>query len=509
MKTAKKILAVMFALVLLTAACLMPAMAAVGTGASDPVITIDTTEAGHTYTAYQVFTGDLSGTAGSYVLSNIVWGDGVSGSALLSAIQADSTFEVSGTNLFASATTAAQVADAMTGSDFTPAMGKKFAKLAYANKSATDSGSDDDSTTIGDLTTDYNLKVNKTGYYLVVDELPNGTEAEAESAFILCVVGDTTVTPKSNSTPTLDKTSGTAHYVSDKVPGDTISYTLKATLPGSGTLAEYTTYKLVFTDKLSTNLTLDSSSIVVKVDGGTAISSTAYSASIDTDNTLTVTIDDVKASPFSCIGGEDITVDYNAELKDTHDSDTSTDNTATLTYSHDPNNSAEYGTTPSAKVRVWTFDFTLTKQFSDGENHTAKFKLYKGNDPADKTSANLIESEKTISANGGTATWSKLPDGAYILEESEWPTGFNKADDLYFTITTTDDGLSRTITPTGGVSANSGTGAVTYTLMNQTGATLPETGGIGTTIFVTVGAVGVLSAGIFLLTNKRVRKEDI
>ena len=36
---------------------------------------------------------------------------------------------------------------------------------------------------------------------------------------------------------------------------------------------------------------------------------------------------------------------------------------------------------------------------------------------------------------------------------------------------------------------------------------LPETGGIGTVIFVALGALAVICSGVFLVTNKRMSKE--
>ncbi len=44
---------------------------------------------------------------------------------------------------------------------------------------------------------------------------------------------------------------------------------------------------------------------------------------------------------------------------------------------------------------------------------------------------------------------------------------------------------------------------------NNKGTVLPETGGIGTTLFVTLGALAVVGTGLFLVTNKRISKEDI
>lgn len=68
-------------------------------------ITINNATDGHTYEAYQVFAGDLSGN----VLSHITWGSGVNGEALLTALKADGTIG----SYFTDCTTAADVAQVL------------------------------------------------------------------------------------------------------------------------------------------------------------------------------------------------------------------------------------------------------------------------------------------------------------------------------------------------------------------------------------------------------------
>ena len=46
------------------------------------------------------------------------------------------------------------------------------------------------------------------------------------------------------------------------------------------------------------------------------------------------------------------------------------------------------------------------------------------------------------------------------------------------------------------------------TIANNAGATLPETGGIGTTLFYVIGALLVVGAGVLLVTKKRMGKAD-
>ena len=49
-------------------------------------------------------------------------------------------------------------------------------------------------------------------------------------------------------------------------------------------------------------------------------------------------------------------------------------------------------------------------------------------------------------------------------------------------------------------------GSLTANVKNQKGSTLPETGGIGTTIFYVLGSILVLGAVILLATRRRMSR---
>lgn len=112
-----------------------------------------------------------------------------------------------------------------------------------------------------------------------------------------------------------------------------------------------------------------------------------------------------------------------------------------------------------------------------------------------------------------------LAGGEYIVTETKAPDGYNK---LTASITMP---LEQGGNPTAGITVtdvNKMLAADGSTLLspiayqnvhvkeieNNKGTVLPETGGIGTTLFITLGALAVIGTGLFLVTNKRISKEN-
>ena len=87
-------------------------------------------------------------------------------------------------------------------------------------------------------------------------------------------------------------------------------------------------------------------------------------------------------------------------------------------------------------------------------------------------------------------------NGVYYLEETISPAGYNKLTARQKFIIS--DGNLDAIFNGGTYSTGSGVHVV-----NKTGSMLPETGGLGTTLFIAVGTIMVLGAAVVLFAKKR------
>jgi LPXTG-motif cell wall-anchored protein len=117
---------------------------------------------------------------------------------------------------------------------------------------------------------------------------------------------------------------------------------------------------------------------------------------------------------------------------------------------------------------------------------------------------------KTVDASG-RITFTGLSAGEYTLSETKTPAGYNTMEDITFTVTYVSNGNVWGVnkyTNSGYVhfdapAANSN--VIKVTVKNTKGSKLPETGGMGTTIFYIVGTVLVLAAAVLLVTRRRMR----
>ena len=140
-------------------------------------------------------------------------------------------------------------------------------------------------------------------------------------------------------------------------------------------------------------------------------------------------------------------------------------------------------------------------------------------DHSDASKMNSMKVTTLVTPADGMIIIRGLAGGEYIVTETKAPDGYNK---LTASITMP---LEQGGNPTAGVNVTdvnktlAADGSPLSTpvafqnvhvkeIENNRGTVLPETGGIGTTLFITLGALAVIGTGLFLVTNKRISKEN-
>lgn len=464
------------------------AMPSVVMAADNGSITITGAKAGHTFEAYQIFTGKVSGNT----LSNIEWGNGVSEKGkkeLGDAKEKAKTLNDSNSKEFAYT---------VSGYLTTPA--------ASANTQ--------------DASRNYVISGLEPGYYLVKDKGPI-TGQDSYTKFILQVVGDKTVAVKNNVPEsykkvkdTNDTTGETTNWQdsADWDIGDKVPFQL------TGTVAEdYKEYKaayqLVFHDTLSQGLTFDENSVKVYTNNSdTPIAADQYTVTYPaTDgHTFDVTIKDVKALDGTVTK---IRVEYEATLNE-HAviGSEGNPNKMYMDFSNNPNSTqgGEKGTTPEDKVIVFTYKAIVNKKDSAKNPLSgAEFTLYK------KVNGNYEPVTKVLSTEneGTTFTFTGLDDGEYKLEETKTPENYNTMDPIEFKIEATHDELKddpKLNTLTGNklsgevlFTTNPAEGTLETDVINYKGSELPDTGGMGTTVLYAAGTLMILAAAAFLVMKKK------
>lgn len=548
MRKVKKLLGLLLAAVMVLAMG-VPTFAASGSY----TLTISGASDGHTYEAYQIFAGDLS--ENEQTLSNVKWGDGVNGEALLAALKGTEEEPTA----YQTCMTAADVAKVLESYENNSSEMKAFADIAGQHLTKTTSGT---ASAYNEDSKSYTISGLAAGYYLVKDKDDSVPGTDAYTDFILKVVQNTTVTPKSD-VPTVekkvqedDKYNQDGGYgngyndVADWNIGDAVPFKLIGTLPTN--FADYDIYQYIFHDTLSDGLDLNEGSIKVYYASDkagtdkTEIPLGKYEVEAPgTEGTDQCSFEVAFADLTSVEGvtaNKYIIVEYTATLnKDAEIGLPGNPNKVYLEFSNNPNSGGEgdTGKTPEDKVIVFTYELDVTKvdgADADTKLEDAEFKLYDENGKyvivdADGKVIGWADNEaggSTLKSDeNGLFKVSGLDDGTYWLKETKAPDGYNLITDpikIEIKATTVNDqdwtameGPADALTAleikvTVGSTTTSGngdteSGIVETDIKNNKGAELPETGGMGTTIFYVLGAILVLGAGGLLIVRRRTDSE--
>jgi len=422
--------------------------------AADHSLTVvDTDKIKHTYNAYQIITGTL-GSDGS--LSDMHWGDGVDNAKLIAALNTNKTILGLEDDLAATATVndVAAVLAKITDAAKVQKLAKVFNDTGVLNadnkKALTKDGNNYTNTALAD------------GWYLVCDEsTPLGTENDSNvkvrSANLLQIVGNTTINTK-HSLPTLDKVivDGENEVDANSASiGEVVTYRLKTKVPD---ITGYDKYFFVVNDTLSKGLTYNDS-LSVKVKGttltldedGPATEKTGnyYVAASDYNETTGTEIKIVFENVVDLFkdykAGDDIVLEYKAILNDKAViTDAGNPNTASLTYSNDPNEDAEgtpaegenppkpdepgpndgdvTGKTPDDIVKTYTTAIKLKKVDNHGTKLTGAMFRITGE------GVNQVVVAGDIFVEDATGTYYKLTDGTYTTTAPTTDTNSKYAD---------------------------------------------------------------------------------
>lgn len=571
----KKRLSVLLASAFAAVLALVMAVPAYAAG-ENFTLTIKSKTAGHTYEAYQVFKGTIS-TDGT-VLSDVEWGDGVDGEAIITALKDDL---IIGSD-FEGVTTASQVADVLKGYQNNSKQLDAFAAIAGAHLV---DGESHDSTggTYEDEESAYVYQVTglDAGYYLVQDASGSPSDsANAKTKFILKVVGKVTVEAKADQPP-IDKvidgeadtdpaTEGDVDYNNASI-GDKVPYKIASRVPS---MDGYNRYWFVVNDTLSAGLTF-SDDVAIKIGSANLTKGKDYTVTqtANPDGTTSIKIVFIDfLEKWSSSTSQDIVITYTATVnEDAVIGNAGNENSANLVFSNNPNVTYDgdepdkgdvAGKTPDSKTYTYVTGVTLLKVDELGNRLTgAQFQItgerenivlvvrdvftldaggtyyklkdgtYTTEDPTPETEDKYesttdkyaLETETVpvttnddVKATGwvgddGKLVFNGLGAGDYTIKELVAPDGYNLLeDDIKLHITWSAPSMGSTEC-TWNASAGDGyqasydnaSGTIQLTVENRSGATLPSTGGMGTTMFYVVGGVLVAGAAVAYVVKRR------
>lgn len=306
------------------------------------------------------------------------------------------------------------------------------------------------------------------------------------------------INEKNTIKPEVDKevkenSTGVYGKENDATIGDTVEF--KSTITTGAGFKDYVLY-----DKMSTGLTLNPGSIkayVIDNNDEVAIDEQYYTVNENVAGyTFTVTFDNefIAKQPRNT----KIVVKYTATLNENATIEgTGNTNETNLKYGND--------TTETKKTTTYTYKFNLKKTDADeNEIKGAEFKLYKDNkeilvvleNEADSIYRVAVAGETGVTIKVGHATIKGLDAGTYYLEEVVSPEGYNKL-------------TSKQEVEVKGKNNDNSFHINDISVVNYTGSLLPETGGIGTMLFITFGLILILGFGLLLVTKLRAYKANI
>ena len=368
------------------------------------------------------------------------------------------------------------------------------------------------------------------GYYMVY---PKGASVKSGNYTSIVSISNTAPNGKVAQKAEWPEITKTADDISVEV-GQKVTYTISGKVPDT---TGYSVYEFTIKDKTSAGLTYDgNNSVKVKIGTQELTAGTDYTfaASPADGNDFELTINLLKAKAGTDPVEYEAKYAYDAVIEVTYTATVNEnaitkidENHATLTYNNDPKDGTKKDTTPPVEVKTYSSKVEIEKV--DGANTATKLK-----------GAKFVLRAKTIGTATGDSHETDIAANKYYYYDStakdvKWVNVTSeKAEDLAkdstITVVTTDDegkakfeglengeyelieveapkGYNLLTTPTpvtiAGSDSDESKLTIKSTIENKSGAQLPSTGGIGTTMFYVFGAALVIGAGVLMVTKRR------
>ena len=336
------------------------------------------------------------------------------------------------------------------------------------------------------------------GYYLVDTTL--GTLCSLDTTNPNVVMEEKNEVPTNVKTVQEDSTNNYGDK-NDADIGQTVNF--KSTITAQAGAENY-----VFHDTMSAGLTYTGVTGITL--NGTAVDASNYTVTAPAADGDTFDVTFTQAFCDTLKANDKIVISYSATLNENAViAGEGNPNTSKVSYGDSSN--TKY--TPDSKTTTYTWDVDVFKYTMNGETEKAladaKFTLSKNSDGSNpialvsegnnvyrvaKTGETGTVTEITTDTTG-KFTIKGLDADTYYLTETAAPAGYNKLAGPV-TIVIGENGVVN-----GTTEAPQGVDEVK--VLNQSGAELPSTGGIGTTIFYVVGGVLVVGAVALLIVRRR------